>query len=176
MSRPCEILRSSGSSLRKYGLLIGDIQKRMDIEHNRPMYELKVRTKNAASRQIFKKIYLSSTRCTYYKTCKCQKMDPYMLLDYYLQRRQQLVDHIQSTLKSGSLSESERITQSTRRQNLLINKSKPLLIWSNGTTATTKDLAKISKDIATKAGIVDPQHYTSYSLRIGGTTAASMAQ
>ena len=176
MSRPCEILRASGSSLRKFGLLIGDIQKMVDLEHSATIYEFKVRTKNAASRKIFKKIYISSSRCNKHHQCICAKMDPFMLLDYYMKRRRDLCAEIHQTLGTGNLSESEYATQTTRLENLAIKKSKPLLVWSDGKTATTKDLAKIAKEISRKAGIVDPQHYTSYSLRIGGTTAASMAK
>ena len=99
-----------------------------------------------------------------------------MSLDYYLLRRKELCMEIAGNLTKGNLTESELTTQTSRLDRLAVKQSKPLLVWSDGRTATTKDLAKIAKDIARKAGIVDPQHYTSYSLRIGGTTAASMAQ
>ena len=58
-------------------------------------------------------------------------------------------------------------------QRLRLRPSNHLFVDMEGKTISTKYLSSIAKEIAKTALILDEKRYTSYSLRIGGTTAAS---
>ena len=50
----------------------------------------------------------------------------------------------------------------------------PLFVKENGNPVNTSDITQIAKNIANINQIVNPKNYTAYSLRIGGTTRASI--
>lgn len=179
MSRQCEILMSPSDNLRMRGIRINQYQRYTDLENKIPLIELSISNyKNAASRKIQKKIYISSTSCYHSKQkpngeeCECRKCNPYNLLLLLNKQRYHLCQKLIKLQKSVK-SVKARKKLKKRIDSLSFKPDNHLFVWSNGKPVTTSDLSKISKDIVNANKIVDGRHYTSYSLRIGGTTLAS---
>ena len=176
MSRPCELLKAGANEARLMGLKVRDCQRRIDAENRIPMMEFTIRHyKNQASRKITKKIYFADSSCKRWRQCICKRLNPYLLFDMMMKRRKNLIKEIHGNIISGSLSEDEYITEKHRLDNLALTGNNPAFVYSNGKQLTTKILARLAKEVTQVNAIINPQHYTPYSLRIGGTTKASLA-
>ena len=175
MSRPAELLKTSSSSNRS-GLMIKDMHERNDRQHKIMLYELDISNyKNAASRLILKKIYIADTACALRKKCRSYRMNTFALITLMIRRRRKIITKLLQELKTLQINSTKYKEIREQLDGLLLTPNNPLFVWENGKEVTTKDLTNISKGIANVNEIMDKSKYTSYSLRIGGTTTASLA-
>ena len=186
MSRPCELLKTTRSDGKTIGLPISNVTWKRDKEHNVEMVELEITSyKNQASKLISKKIWMGSTTCKAEREgirnkkgerCVCRYLNPSIYLRLMLKERKLMVKQLESTLNSSSIPNKERIKITKKLKTLRVEKESPLFVFESGKVANTTDLRTIAKEICQVNKIMDPQHYTAYSFRIGGTTLASIRQ
>ena len=177
MSRPCELINGAKSDNipRLQGLKIKHFQQFMDQEHKIPIIKLSiVHYKNQASRKIKKEIYFSSTHCKNYRECKCHRNSPYDLLLLLNKRRQELVNLLQKEWTEGVIPHSK--TNGEIINKLAWKQENSLFVYRNGKSPNTAKLRNIVKEMVRVNKISTKERYTSYSLRIGGTTSASIAK
>ena len=177
MSRPSEMLKTTRKNVKRSGgLTFADIHDRYDYEHGISITEIDISNyKNAASRKIIKKIYLADNNCKQGDKCRTYLMNPFILLKFMIRRRRKLVQDLIKKLQKMTTVNKEYKALRKRIDNLLIRPDQPLFVWENGLEVLTRDLNTIAKEIAEKNQIFDKHHYAAYSLRIGGTTTASLA-
>ena len=176
MSRPSELVKPSGNDGKCRGLKMYHMRSFTDFEHGVPMMEFTVDLyKNQASKQIKKKIYICSTKCTHSKSCTCHWINPYNLILRMLKKRSKLVSKLRKELRKLPRNSNEYEEKSITIQNLLPTDQNYLFVHSNGSPFSIPDVKKLSIDINNINKIVDPHHFTPYSLRIGGTTRAYLS-
>ena len=174
MSRPAELLKSKNAN-KIDGLRYEDLHKTKDGEHGVAIYELDIQNyKNAASRQIIKKIYIADTKCRDVRCTECKLSNPFALLNKMLKRRKRLFREAKQKYYATPRG-SYRAVHWRNRAKALRLRNNPLFIWENGNEVNTTELGKLAKDVAMINRVMKPQQYTAYSLRIGGTTTAALA-
>ncbi len=158
MLRPCEFSNSK-YSYSKNGIKLKYAKQVNDRKNPSHLYILIKDHKTKQYKPDPKFTYLTDTRCNMVKNglskkCLCYYLNPYRILDAYMQIRQNNI--------------------------LLPNKARygkqfpnnKLLVWDNGSDFSTTDLTKITKDIVKINHITkrDKNRYSNYSYRIGGAT------
>ena len=176
MSRPAELVKPSGEGGKVRGLKFHHMREMMDYEHGVPMLEFTIDLyKNQASKQIKKKIYICSTKCTNSLNCICHWINPYNMILQMLKQRRELVKNLKLDLKSMKKG-SQKYKDTKSRIKVLKKKPKNyLFVHENGNPFTISHIKKIIEDINSENNIMDKHHFTSYSLRIGGTTRAYLS-
>ena len=174
MSRPAELLRSKSAN-KINGLKYEDLHKSRDEEHGVLIYELDIQNyKNAASRQIIKKIYIADNKCRKIDCTECTLSNPFALLHSMLKRRKNLYRKATAKYWATRTTSYSSVHWRNRAMSLKL-KNNPLFVWENGNEINTTELGDLAKEVAAINGVLKPQQYTAYSLRIGGTTAAAIA-
>lgn len=173
MSRPSELLFPNNICKKneKKGLIFDDLT--WDLEE----VTIRVRDfKNAEHRNFNKFIPIQSTKCTN-RHCKCQILNPYRLLQLYIERRGQLWYSIQQRkrriLERGEHNMSTKEYQIWKNQlkNLGLSKEDKLFVDSKGRIIRVHHLTKIVQQM--KKALKYTGNYTSYSFRIGGSSHAA---
>ncbi len=114
--------------------------------------------KNQKFKSIIKKVIIGDSRCgnkyilNTKKHCPCNYINPYLLLSIYLDR----------TYKYA-----------LNNKYFNINKDVNLLRFKYNKDAVVSDLCNIAKEITVIARISEPERYTSYAFRIGGSSLGS---
>ena len=175
-SRPSELLPNSVKNPR--GLKIKHTTWVTDRQHGVDLLKLQIESyKNQTSRLIFKTINIAPTRCKEQKAthCCCKYLNPYGLLQKMLALREELVISLRRKLKNDfflSLKQRRELTE--KIENLKLTNDNYLFVYSTGKIIRVKDLAALTAQIVSANKILEEQRYKPYSLRIGGTTQASM--
>ena len=97
------------------------------------------------------------------------------LLILYINKRKIMINKLKSSLNSKQWTQSQKERISSQINKLQIKSNNHVFVWQSGQIVTTRDLTKIVKKVVTINDINEPNRYTAYSLRIGGTSAASNA-
>ena len=175
MSRPAELVKPEGSGKKLRGLKFQNYQRLFDEEHQMDLMELTVDLyKNQSSRLIKKKIYLSTTKCTKSRNCWCNEINPHRLIRQMLKMRKKLSLSLAQKLRATHESKS-RLKLEKQIQRMTQDGNNYLFVHTSGKPFTYKDISKMAEDCAKVNGILDDNHYTPYSFRIGGTTRAHLA-
>ncbi len=163
MSRPSELLKSQ-SSKNKLGLKFNDISHESSL--NGKFFKFIIKSyKNQQFRKQYKTVIIGDAYCNNvllnrHHKCFCKILNIYELLKVYFFRRKKLALSINNN--------------SILKQKLLLSPNNNVFVWKNGTVVTTSHLSKIVKTMVITLKIPNPKRYAPYSLRIGGTTLASI--
>ena len=175
MSRPCELVASKQANNRLKGLTLGDFSRIFDKQNKIPMIRLTMHAfKNQKSRMIKKQIYFASANCKMKHKCICQQINPYDLLILLNKRRDILAQNLYRKIKEGDKNQIQIKQLTETYEKLRLKPKNPLFVKANGNPVNTSDITQIAKNITNINQIVNPRNYTAYSLRIGGTTRASV--
>ena len=173
MARPAEFLLSKHDHKRLSGLKLRNFLRVYDQENKMKLIRLTVEAyKNQAYRKVAKHIYLATLKCKNHINCSCRNIDPYTSILSVLRKRNSLLTKLKNDLQNCSSVPSSQLSE--RIQALEFQPQNSLFVYSSGRSASTRDLDRIVKEIVWVNKIMAKEHYTSYSLRIGGTTHASM--
>ena len=157
-SRPSEIVKSA-DGYNESGLICDDLGIRRHPRSKKKLHWLLTvkKFKNQQFRAEPKIIPVASAREGCKSTsCVCKMLDPYRLLARYMVRKAKLAE---------------------KKPHLAIFQQKStdaLFIFENGKEVRTTHLGKIAKHIAKVNAVLEPDRFTGYSFRIGGTTLASI--
>ena len=175
MSRPSELVKPSGKGGKTRGLKFVNMDRKTDKQHGFPMIKLTVDLyKNQASKKIKKTIYLGTTQCNKSNGCRCKYINPFERMREMLKMRRDLAKRVKEELDRTNNTKSRKILK-TQWDNLRKKPDNYLFVHTNGKPFTIKEVTQIAKDVAKINKIMDDEHYTAYSFRIGGTTRASLA-
>ena len=175
MSRPAELVKPDSKYGQIRGLKLHHYRRFIDKQHHRDLIELTIDLyKNQASKQIKKKIYLFSTKCTTSNNCPCRFINPHRFLRSMLKTRKRLALELKERA-SSTFSSKQKAKLMANYENLRLKPDNYLFVHTNGKPFTIKDIRLIANDCIAKNQILDSHHYTPYSFRIGGTTRASLA-
>ena len=132
--------------------------------------------KNQESRQIFKRISISTTYCKNrnHTNCICKRLNPFVLIKRMIKAREALTSKLIRDLNRKRLTSKERQELIFRINNLKYHRENYLFVFANGKIARTSELNKIAQKIVNINQINESNRYKPYSFRIGGTTRASM--
>lgn len=117
--------------------------------------------KNQRARRVPKELTISNTRCNRGKNCNCYYINPYHLFYVLLKRREQLYSHPNLTCR--------------QRRNLNTKPDDHVFVRSTGTVMTTRNTKRVIQDMARMVGVLEPEKYSEYSLRVGGATHCTAA-
>lgn len=164
MSRPSELLKSQRSK-NKPGIKISDIiHKKVNNPHH-CYFKLLIKSyKNQKFKKQYKTIIIGDSHCNQMildkqTNCICKFLNLYQLLKLYLVRRHKL-SNIECNTKI--------------KFKLSLNPKNNLFIWKSGKDVSTNDLSNLVKEMTNILNIPESPRYAPYSLRIGGTTLASI--
>ena len=164
LSRPCELLKSPGNATKR-GLRYSDFRYRRPGKA-RYWRLMVLHYKNQRARRVPKELTISDTRCSHGKRsngthCNCYYINPYHLFYVLLKRREQLY----------------RRPNLSRRQlrNLNTTADDHIFVRSTGEIMTTRNTNDVIRDMARTLGVLEPEKYSEYSLRVGGATHCTAA-
>ena len=152
-SRPMELLPYK-NKMNENGLRVQDIK--YVKETDRKYWSIRINyAKNLRSKKTPKIIYLGRSKCkNSNEVCKCYHLDPAKLLKIYLL----MIQERAKTDKRFKLKKDDFIFK-----------------WNDSTSITVSDLTDMTREMIHRTIKTEKERYTSYSLRIGGTTEMAKA-
>lgn len=176
-SRPCEILPTKNNTAR--GLKFKHVKFVVDKQNGVDILKLQIESyKNQTSHQISKVINISTTTCQqrFINQCSCRYLNPYGLIRKMIKERKKLLQSLKYKREGDYLlTIKQRSELDERIKNLEMGEDNYLFMHSSGKPVLMKNLSELTEEIVNVNDILETQRYKNYSLRIGGTTQASIA-